>query len=112
MSTREVGDYLVFLHGGSVLGRGGQAYVRKAIDTRTHRTVAAKEVCFNDQVRQSNYYTKHLLPELKVWEKLKHEYLVEFLCSEYIEDYIYLMFEYCEFGSLSDFVSGNILSDQ
>ena len=103
-----VGDFRVDLHA-ALIGRGSQGYVRKSTNINTDQAAAAKEIVCDDRVRRSEQYTR-LLTELKVWKKLSHPFLVEFFHADYVDNFLYLVFQYCEQGSLNDFISSNELS--
>ena len=103
-----VGDFSVDLRA-DLLGRGSQGYVRKATNRNTNQDAAAKEIVCDGRVRRSEQYIR-ILTELQVWERLSHPFLVEFLHADYVDNFLYLIFQYCEQGSLNDFINNNQLS--
>ena len=109
MATRRIGEYSIDLDA-PLLGSGSQGYVRKAVNTKTNKMVAAKEIPCDADIMKDEYYRKHIEPELECWKTLEHPNLVNYLYSEIKSGYLYLIFEFCQHGSLNRFVRQHTLT--
>ena len=84
-----------------LLGKGGMAYVYKALDTRLERLVAVKIITFNDP-ENSALFIKRFEREAKALAKLSHPNIVKIHDYGETDGVPYLVMEYLKGGSLKD----------
>ena len=92
----ETGNYIVHDH----LGNGSFANVYLAENEKTKELVAIK--CVSTKI--SDIAFKLFLTECKILSEIKHENIVRYIDYKGDDDACYLIMEYCEDGSLSDYI--------
>ncbi len=91
------------------IGKGSYAKVFRVIDTETNEEFALKRLDLN---KIEEKMARRINIEIEIITNLEHENIVK--CSEAIfsDKYIYLFMEYCEEGTLSDYIKKNELSEE
>ncbi len=82
---------------GDVLGRGGFSTVLKGFDTQHQRSVAIKsiDICSMSKDEMSN-----VEQEIELIKSLQHAHIISFYDSKFTSNYIYMILEYADRGSL------------
>merc|ERR1719247_1305271 len=82
---------------GELLGRGSLGFVHKALEARTGKLMAVKEV--DNKLRQS------LQNEVDLYKDLKHPRIVSYLGHDYIEGRLYIYLEFMPGNSIAQVLS-------
>ncbi|RHY78815.1 hypothetical protein DYB38_004150 [Aphanomyces astaci] len=100
MSRREriVGNHYQL---GLEIGKGGFGTVFSALDLRNGKSVAIKQVSLIDMAKEE---LAAIESEIKLLKKLHHENIVKYYNTIKEEDYLYIVLEYMENGSLAQFM--------
>lgn len=82
---------------GDVLGRGGFSTVLKGFDTQHKKPVAIKsiDICSMSKEEMSN-----VEQEIELIKSLQHSHIISFYDSKFTSNYIYMILEYADRGSL------------
>ena len=90
-----------------LIAEGGYALIYKIQSVSDEKFLALKKINI-----QSSNHKKQIKREIKIWKELsKYENIVELIDFEFTEKHAYVVMEYCEEGTLLDFVNnheGNI----
>lgn len=87
------GTYLIK----KLLNRGGFGRVWLAVDTILERSVAIKELIEVDESRVDNF-----IREMQIVAKLEHKNIINIYQAIPENEYVYLVMEYCQSGSIHD----------
>ena len=91
----------------SLIAEGGYAMIYKIQSLSDEKLLALKKINI-----QSSNHKKQIKREIKIWKELsKYGNIVELIDFEMTEKHAYIVMEYCEEGTLLDFVNnheGNI----
>ena len=85
-----------------VLGRGGMGIVYKAVDTSLDRVVALKVM--NPLLVANEQFFRRFKAEAKVLGRLKHPNIVGVFTLRHTEDYLFIVMEYVNGGTLMDLI--------
>ncbi|ETV92602.1 STE/STE11/CDC15 protein kinase [Aphanomyces invadans] len=86
---------------GLEIGKGGFGTVFSALDLRNGKSVAIKQVSLIDMAKEE---LAAIESEIKLLKKLHHENIVKYYNTIKEEDYLYIVLEYMENGSLAQFM--------
>lgn len=85
------------------LGRGGMGIVYKAVDTSLDRVVAVKVM--NPLLVEDEQFFRRFKVEAKTLGRLKHPNIVSVFTLRHTEDYLFIVMEYVDGGTLMDLIS-------
>ncbi|MCH8961640.1 MAG: serine/threonine protein kinase, partial [Bacteroidetes bacterium] len=85
-----------------VLGRGGMGIVYKAVDTSLDRVVALKVM--NPLLVEDEQFFRRFKAEAKALGRLKHPNIVGVFTLRHTEDYLFIVMEYVDGGTLMDLI--------
>ncbi|GLE02052.1 hypothetical protein PINS_up010890 [Pythium insidiosum] len=86
---------------GSEIGRGGFGVVFAALDLRSARSVAIKQIALQDMDRDE---LASIESEISLLRKLHHENIVKYFDTIKTRTHLYIVLEYMENGSLAQFM--------
>lgn len=92
-----IGGYLI----GEEIGKGAYGRVYKGINQRTGNVVAVKEVSLEGI---SDEDLRGIMSEIDLLKTLAHKNIVKYLSSAKSSQHLYIMLEFVENGSLSNFI--------
>ena len=87
----------------AILGQGGMGVVYKAIDTSLDRTVALK--LMKPLLVEDEHLLKRFKAEAKALGRLDHPNIVSVFSLRHIEDYLFIVMEYVDGGTLADLIA-------
>ncbi|KAJ0411259.1 hypothetical protein ATCC90586_004175 [Pythium insidiosum] len=96
--TRFVGEHYQL---GAEIGRGGFGVVFAALDLRSARSVAIKQIALQDMDRDE---LASIESEISLLRKLHHENIVKYYDTIKTRTHLYIVLEYMENGSLAQFM--------
>jgi serine/threonine protein kinase len=88
------------------IGKGAHGRVYRGLDTKTHGSVAVKEISL-ERLRQSDISS--IMSEVELLKSLNHRNIVQYLGSFQTRQYLYIIMELVEAGSLAFIVRGGTL---
>lgn len=87
------------------IGKGSFSKVYKALDTKTQEYVAIKKINF---LEFSDTLKKRIHTELFILQSTSHRNIVKFIDFEFVNNYIFMIFEYCNEGNISKYIGKNL----
>jgi len=90
---------------GEVLGHGTLGTVYKALDQRTGKTFAVKEVRIDGRLESDLKYKTDLENEVSIYKELSHPHIVGYLGHDYLDNNLYIYLEYMAGGSVAQVLS-------
>jgi serine/threonine protein kinase len=101
-----VGDYTLIKQ----IGKGSFSKVFKAIDNRTQKKVAIKQI---DCTNMKTIVKDRIYQEIELYKRLDHPYIIKMYDVIYDKERenIYIILEYCEGGTLHDYLKRGKLSE-
>ena len=89
---------------GGLLGQGNQGSVWKALDTRTGKFVAIKEISLGLGTVGVVEDIDKIKKEIEILQRLTHRNVIQYIECMKRANLVYIVFEYIENGSLKDIV--------
>lgn len=86
---------------GKMLGRGSLGRVFKALDCKTGKTIAVKEVPIDLHSEHDRQYLADLQNEVSIMQELKHQNIVGYLGHDFMDNSLYMYIEHMPGGSLT-----------
>ena len=83
------------------IGKGSFSVVYKGVHKTTGEVVAIKKINF---ANFSNSLKKRIHNEIFILKTIQHPNIVKLIDFEYVNDYIFIIFEYCDNGNVSQFI--------
>ncbi|KAE8255600.1 hypothetical protein A4X13_0g2984 [Tilletia indica] len=85
---------------GDCLGKGAFGHVFRGLNWTTGETVAVKQIKLGNIPKSE---LSEIMSEIDLLKNLKHPNIVKYLGSEKTNEYLFIILEYCENGSLQHF---------
>jgi serine/threonine protein kinase len=90
---------------GELIGRGSLGYVHKALEARTGKLMAVKEVLLDSQDQTDEKFRKSLQNEVDLLKEIQHPRIVAYLGHDYTEGRLYIYLEYMPGNSIAQVLS-------
>eukprot|EP00931_Biecheleriopsis_adriatica_P066699 TRINITY_DN40989_c0_g1_i1.p1 TRINITY_DN40989_c0_g1~~TRINITY_DN40989_c0_g1_i1.p1 ORF type:complete len:601 (+),score=84.64 TRINITY_DN40989_c0_g1_i1:70-1872(+) len=86
---------------GPLIGRGSLGRVFKAVDTRTGKVIAVKEVAINYHDKRDMKFKEALENEVTIMKGLHHTNIVAYLGHDYMHECLYMYLEHMPGGTIT-----------
>jgi hypothetical protein len=91
---------------GELIGRGSLGFVHRALEARTGKLMAVKEVLLDTQDQTDDKFRRSLQNEIDLYKDLNHPCIVAYLGHDYtMEGRLYIFLEYMPGGSIAQVLS-------